>query len=132
MATASLEEVGSRISSLRDNLENQIIQQIDNAVINGHGVPRIANTSSVSFASIDGESILLHLDLRGICASTGSACATGSTEPSHVLSAMGLSPVEAQGTIRFSLGKDNTPEDIDRIAGVMREIVSQLRRISSI
>jgi len=132
MATASLEEVGSRIGSLRDNLENQIIQQIDNAVINGHGVPRIANTSSVSFASIDGESILLHLDLRGICASTGSACATGSTEPSHVLSAMGLSPVESQGTIRFSLGKDNTPEDIDRIAVVMREIVSQLRRISSI
>lgn len=132
MATASLDEVCWRIGSLRDNLEDQIMQKIDNVAINGQGVSRIPNTSSVSFASIDGESILLHLDLQGICASSGSACATGSAEPSHVLSAMGLNPIEAQGTIRFSLGKDTTQGDIDRTAGVLQEIVSRLRDISSI
>jgi cysteine desulfurase len=132
MATAFLDEICGRIGSLRDNLEDQIMHRIDNVTINGYDTSRIPNTSSVRFAFIDGESILLHLDLQGICASTGSACATGSAEPSHVLSAMGLSPVEAQGSIRFSLGKDNTQQDIDRIAEVMPGIVSQLRRISSI
>ena len=132
IAIETLDEAGSRMASLRDTFENQIMERIDNVTINGGGASRIPNTSSMSFASIDGESILLHLDLQGICASTGSACATGSPEPSHVLSAMGLSHVEAQGTIRFSLGRDNTQHDIDRICEVMPGIVSRLRRISSI
>ena len=132
IAIETLDEAGSRMASLRDTFENQIMERIDNVTINGGGASRIPNTSSMSFASIDGESILLHLDLQGICASTGSACATGSPEPSHVLSAMGLSHVEAQGTIRFSLGRDNTQHDIDRICEVMPGIVTRLRRISSI
>ncbi len=132
MAVETLDEAGTHIGSLRDSLENRIMEFIDDVTIHGQAAPRIPNTSSMSFASIDGESILLHLDLQGICASTGSACATGSPEPSHVLTAMGLSPVEAQGTIRFSLGKDTTMEDIDRLCEVMPGIVTRLRRISSI
>ncbi len=132
MAIAHLDEAGRYMTVLRDTFENQIMERIDNVTINGQGAPRIPNTSSMSFASIDGESILLHLDLLGVCASTGSACATGSPEPSHVLTAMGLSHVEAQGTIRFSLGKDTTLQDIDRLCEVMPGIVSRLRRISSI
>ena len=132
MAVEHLDEAGRHMTVLRDTFENQIMERIDNVTINGQGAPRIPNTSSMSFASIDGESILLHLDLLGVCASTGSACATGSPEPSHVLTAMGLSHVEAQGTIRFSLGKDTTLQDIDRLCEVMPGIVSRLRRISSI
>ena len=132
MAVETLDEAGAQMGSLRDTFENRIMELIDNVTINGQGAPRIPNTSSMSFAFIDGESILLHLDLQGICASTGSACATGSPEPSHVLSAMGLSPVEAQGTIRFSLGKDTTRQDMDRLCEVMPGIVTRLRRISSI
>ncbi|MCX5897657.1 MAG: aminotransferase class V-fold PLP-dependent enzyme, partial [Proteobacteria bacterium] len=89
-------------------------------------------TSNMSFLSIDGESILLHLDLRGICASTGSACTTGSPEPSHVLTAMGVPAYSAQGSIRFSLGKDNTEQEIDMVVDALAEITSQLRAITSL
>ena len=93
---------------------------------------RVPNTSNLSFPSVDGESILLHLDLRGICASTGSACTTDSPEPSHVLQAMGLEPRTAQGSIRFSLGHHNTAEEIDQTVEAMAEIVPRLATISSV
>jgi cysteine desulfurase len=100
--------------------------------INGAAAPRVPNTSSLSFESIDGESIVLGLDLRGIYVSTGSACSTGDPEPSHVLLAMGLSPKEAQGSIRVSLGKDTRDEDIDNVIDALTETIKRLRGISSI
>jgi cysteine desulfurase len=84
----------------------------------------------MGFASVEAESILLHLDLKGIAASSGSACTTGETEPSHVLTAMGVSPEIAQGTVRFSLGRENTAEEIDYTAAVLKAAVNQLRSIS--
>jgi cysteine desulfurase len=95
-------------------------------------VRRVPNTSNLSFPSVDGESILLHLDLRGICASTGSACTTDSPEPSHVLQAMGLESRTAQGSIRFSLGHHNTAEEVDQTVEAMAEIVPRLATISSV
>ena len=131
-AVASLDKTSAQVGFMRDYLENHIKDTIDNVTIHGLGARRIPNTTSIGFAAIDGESILLHLDLRGICASTGSACATGSTEPSHVLSAMGISPIDATSTIRFSLGRDNTLDEIDFTVKSLREIAERLRSISSI
>ena len=85
----------------------------------------------MAFSAVDGEAILLHLDLRGICAATGSACTTDEPEPSHVLLAMGVEPRLAQGAVRFSLGHDNTEDEIDQVIEAMAEIVPRLRAISS-
>lgn len=120
------------IACLRERLESQVLAQIPDIQINGAGAPRVANTSNISFYSIDGESILLHLDLRGICASTGSACTTGSPEPSHVLRAMGVPASIAQGSIRFSLGRDNTEHDINTVVEALVEITAHLRAITSL
>jgi cysteine desulfurase len=100
--------------------------------INGATAPRVPNTSSLSFQDIDGESIVLGLDVQGICVSTGSACSTGEPEPSHVLRAMGLSPRDAQGTIRVSLGHETREEDIDTTVRALMETVARLRQISSV
>jgi cysteine desulfurase len=121
-----------RTTVLRERLESQVMSRIADVQINGGGAPRVCNTSNMSFGSIDGESILLHLDLRGICASTGSACTTGIPEPSHVLTAMGVPAGSAQGSIRFSLGKDNTEQEIDMVVDALAEITSQLRAITSL
>ena len=131
IATEALEQETARLSGLRDRLERGILQQLDDVRVNSGGASRVPNTSSMSFPFVDGESILLHLDLRGICASTGSACTTDSPEPSHVLTAMGLEPRLAQGSIRFSLGHDNTAAQVDQTLEVMAEIVPQLCTISS-
>lgn len=120
------------LAALRDFFEQQVMERIERVKINGRDAPRVPNTSSMSFASVDGESVLLHLDLKGICASTGSACATGSAQPSHVMRAMGLSPIEAQSTVRFSLGRDTTREDLEFTIRVLQETVERLRGISSI
>jgi cysteine desulfurase len=132
IATQSLEQEAERLAGLRDRLERGIRERIDDVRVNSGGVRRVPNTSNLSFPFVDGESILLHLDLRGICASTGSACTTDSPEPSHVLQAMGLEPRTAQGSIRFSLGHHNTPEKIDQTVEAMAEIVPQLATISSV
>jgi cysteine desulfurase len=92
----------------------------------------VPNTSSLSFAGVDGESIVLGLDVEGICASTGSACSTGDPEPSHVLRAMGLSPREAQGSVRLSLGRETSPGDVDATVRALRSTVARLRRVSSV
>ncbi len=131
-AVQHLGEESVRVAKLRDLLETAIREKIENVQINGSDAPRVPNTSSISFASVDGESILLHLDLRGICASTGSACATGSPQPSHVLSAMGLSHMQAQSAIRFSLGRENSREDVERTIEAVRETIEKLRGISSV
>ncbi|MBK8596451.1 MAG: cysteine desulfurase [Holophagales bacterium] len=127
-----LEAESRRVSGLRDRLERQLLETVPRVSVNGAGSTRVPNTSSLSFQGIDGESIVLGLDLRGICASTGSACSTGEPEPSHVLLAMGLSRREAQGSIRLSLGRATRDEDVDVTVAALAETVQQLRRISSV
>jgi cysteine desulfurase len=132
LAFESAEAEGRRLRALRDRLEQQVLSSVPQVKINGAGAPRVPNTSSLSFRDVDGESVILGLDVEGICASTGSACSTGDPEPSHVLRAMGLSPREAQGSIRLSLGRETTPEGVDTTVRVLRDTVARLRRISSV
>jgi cysteine desulfurase len=132
LAVESAENESKRLQQLRDHLEVRIREAITGARINGAGAIRIANTTNISFDSVDGESIVLGLDLEGICISTGSACSTGEPEPSHVLTAMGLSPKEAQGSIRISLGKDTKEKDIDTTIDALAMTVTRLRSISSV
>jgi len=131
LAFEGAEAEGRRLQALRDRLEGQVRSAIRKVKVNGARAPRVPNTSNLSFEGVDGESIVLGLDVRGICASTGSACATGDPEPSHVLLAMGLPAREAQGSIRFSLGRETREEDIDVTVRALVDTVAQLRRISS-
>jgi cysteine desulfurase len=121
-----------RLQDLRNKFETKISSAVAGMKINGASEPRVPNTSSLSFESVDGESIVLGMDLRGIYISTGSACSTGDPEPSHVLRAMGLSPKEAQGSIRVSLGKDTREADLDTVVTALADTVIRLRSISSI
>jgi cysteine desulfurase len=124
------EKEHANLRRLRDKLEQGIIEKIPRVKINGHPTERLSGISNISFEFIEGESLLLSLDLEGIAASTGSACASGTSEPSHVLTAMCVEPVLAQGTLRFSLGHENTEEDIDYILNVLPNIVARLREMS--
>lgn len=132
LAFEKAETEGRRLSVLRDRLESRVSSTVPGVKVNGAGAPRVPNTSSLSFRDVDGESIVLGLDVEGICASTGSACSTGDPEPSHVLLAMGLSPREAQGSIRLSLGRETSEEDIDTTVRTLTSTVARLRRISSV
>ncbi|MCB4792861.1 MAG: cysteine desulfurase NifS [Elusimicrobia bacterium] len=127
-----LEKENKKLSLLRDKLWNGLKNTIADISLNGHPTLRLPNTLDVSFNYIESESIILNLDLKGIAVSGGSACASGSTEPSHVLTAMGVEPTCAQGAVRFSLGKDNTGEDIDYVLEVLPPIVKKLRDMSPI
>lgn len=120
-----------RLSQLRDHLEQEIQRLIPDVTINGHPKQRLPNTTNISFAGAEGESILLYLDLAGIDVSTGSACATGSLDPSHVLMATNLDPEYAHGSIRFSLGRMTTEEDIDQVLKNMPGIISKIRKMST-
>jgi cysteine desulfurase len=130
LAKTDLEERSLRVRSLRDKLENGLLASIPNSLVNGDGDQRLPNTSSISFEYVEGESILLKLSDKGICASSGSACTSGSLEPSHVLRAMGVPFTAAHGSIRFSLSSYNTEEEMNYILEVMPPIVEQLREIS--
>lgn len=132
IACSGMEQEQVRLSMFRDRLEELLLQKIDDIIIHGKAAPRVPNTTSISFLSVEGESVLLHLDLRGICASAGSACTTGTTEPSHVLRAMGVTAQVAQSALRFSLGKDTNEKDIDTVAEALSDIIEKLRRVSSI
>jgi cysteine desulfurase len=132
MAVRNQEATIQKLLRLRGKFEASIMKNIEGIHIHGMHAPRIPNTSSISFPFIEGESILLHLDLKGIYASSGSACSADSPEPSHVLRAMGVPPLTAQGTIRFSLGKDNTDEEMGYVIQSLIEITSRLREISTI
>jgi cysteine desulfurase len=120
-----------RVCSLRDKLESELLDRVDRVEIHGAQAERLPHTTSVGFSSVEAESILLHLDLKGIAASSGSACTTGDPEPSHVLSAMGISPELARGSIRISLGRENTEEEVDYTVSVLEDSIRQLRSISS-
>jgi cysteine desulfurase len=131
LAFESSETEGQRLRALRDRLEREVSSAIRRVKLNGARAPRVPNTSNMSFQGVDGESIVLGLDVRGICVSTGSACSTGDPEPSHVLLAMGLSAREAQGSIRLSLGRETREEDIGLTVQTLVETVERLRRVSS-
>jgi len=129
LAKRDLPEEG-RIKELRDYLYKGVTSGIEEIHLNGHPENRLPNTLNMSFTYLEGESIILNLDMEGIAASTGSACTSGTLEPSHVLTAMGVDPVKTQGSIRFSLGRDNTKEDMDYVIGVLPPIIKRLRAMS--
>ncbi len=130
IALATLDDENIRVRALRDKLENFILANIPNTIRNGAKEPRLPNTTNICFEFVEAEAILLLLDKAGICASSGSACTTGSLDPSHVLSAMGISPMRARGSVRFSLGIYNTDEDVDHVIKTLPPIIARLRAIS--
>lgn len=130
LAMSRLQEENTRVKALRDRLEDTILASVPNTARNGAREPRLPNTSNLAFDFVEAEAILMLLDRAGICASSGSACTTGSLDPSHVLSAMGLSPMRARGSLRFSLGIDNTDEDVNYLLAQLPPIIAKLRAIS--
>lgn len=122
----------AQIAELRDRLENTIVSAIGQVAVNGTGAARVPNTSNLSFDGIEGEAMVISLDLKGVAVSTGAACSSGAIEPSHVLTAMGLSPERARGSIRFSLGKQNTAEDVEFALTLVPEVVARLRELSPV
>ena len=120
-----------RILRMRDRLVTELSNSVENLVFNGHPINRLDNNVSVSFRGVEGEPVLMGLDFAGICASSGSACSSASVEPSHVLLAIGRSAEEAQGTLRITLGRDNSEEDIDYLLDVLPNLVNKLRAMPS-
>jgi cysteine desulfurase len=119
-----------KVSTQRDRLQQGVLAQVEDAGINGEGALRVPNTSNIYFDHIDGEAMVISLDLKGLAASTGAACSSGAIEPSHVLMAMGLPSDRARASIRFSLGKQNTAEEIDFALALVPEAVARLRELS--
>ncbi len=130
LALATLNDENTRVRALRDRLEETLIRSISGTVRNGSKEPRLPNTANLSFDGIEAEAVLLLLDQAGICASSGSACTTGSLEPSYVLTAMGLSSARARSSVRFSLGIYNTAEEVDHLLKELPPIIAKLRAMS--
>ncbi len=130
MAKSDMVDEMQRVRMLRDRLENHILDTVPNTLLNGVRENRLPNTLSVSFEYVEGESILLMLDQLGICASSGSACTSGTLEPSHVLRALGVPFTAAHGSIRFSLSHYNTQEEIDYLCGHIPRLIERLREMS--
>jgi cysteine desulfurase len=120
------------LAELRDRLESIILNRVELVAVNGGGAPRVPNTTNISFDCLEGEAMVIALDLKGLAVSTGAACSSGAIEPSHVLTAMGLSADRARGSIRFSLGKQNTAEDVEFALKLVPEVVARLREISPV
>jgi cysteine desulfurase len=130
IARARMAAEGDRIGALRDRLEDGILRAVTRTTVNGARTPRVSNTTNISFERVEAESLLIALDLEGIAVSTGSACSSGTLEPSHVLKAMGLPTHRTQNSIRFSLGAANTEADVDRTVAVLPGLVEKLRNLS--
>ena len=130
LAAANMTEENTRVRALRDRLETELCNRIPNAKVNGGKAERLPNTTNISFEFIEGESILLLMDQFAICASSGSACTSGSLQPSHVLRAMGVPYTMAHGSVRFSLSVYNTDEDIDLVIEKLPPIIERLRGMS--
>jgi len=131
-ANAIREETGQRCSALRDRIIGSVLEQIPGTRLNGHATERLPNNANFSFTGVEGEPILLGLDVAGIAASSGSACSSGSLEPSHVLLALGQSAETARGSLRLTLGRDNTDEEVDYLLGVLVDLVQRLRQLPSL
>ena len=121
-----------RIAKMRDQIEQGILQAVNSAGVNGEGAPRVPNTTNIFFDYIEGEALVIALDLKGLAVSTGAACSSGAIEPSHVLTAMGLSSERARASLRFSLGKQNTAEDVEFAINLIPEAVARLRELSPV
>lgn len=130
LAAANLVDENTRVRGLRDRLENFVLTRIPYSTRNGSRDHRLPNTLNVAFDFVEAEAVLMLLDQIGVCASSGSACTTGSLDPSHVLTAMGLNPMRARGSVRFSLGLDNTAEEVDYLCKHLPGIIQRLRDIS--
>ena len=130
LAANRMEEENTKVKALRDKLERELLRQVPSSRVNGGGAERLPNTTSISFESIEGESILLLMDEFGICASSGSACTSGSLQPSHVLRAMGVPFTMAHGSVRFSLSVYNTEEEVDFVIDKIPPIIERLRDLS--
>jgi len=130
-AALDLDPQPERLAALRDRLESAVLERIPGVHINAGSTPRTPNTTNLRFDGISGEALVIALDLRGFAASSGSACSSGAVEPSHVLTAMGLTPDEARASIRISLGHGNTEEQVDALVEAMIDSVTHLRRISN-
>jgi cysteine desulfurase len=131
LARTRMAEESPRLAALRDRLEQGILSAVSNTEVNGARASRVPNTTNISFDRVEAESLLIALDLEGIAVSTGSACSSGTLEPSHVLKAMNLSSHRAQNSIRFSLGTANTQAEIDHVIAVLPRIVAKLRSLTA-
>ncbi len=129
IARSSLAAEAARVGALRDRLEAGILAQVPGSKVNAGGAARVPNTTNIAFDRVEAESLLIALDLEGIAVSTGSACSSGTLEPSHVLRAMGLPHGRVQSSIRFSLGSTTTPGEIDRVLAVLPAVVRRLRAV---
>ena len=130
IASSDMEQESKRLWNLTEKLKDGLLEKLDYIYVNSHPTQRLPNTMNISFDYVEGESILLNLDMKGVAASTGSACSSGSLEPSHVLLALGICSATAQGAIRFSLGRSNTEEDVNFILDELPIIVNRLWSMS--
>ena len=126
------EETSQRCAALRDRIIDSVLQQIPGSRLNGHATQRLPNNANFSFTGVEGEPILLGLDMARIAASSGSACSSGSLEPSHVLLALGQSAEIARGSLRLTLGRDNTEDEVEYLLGVLVDLVQRLRQLPSL
>jgi cysteine desulfurase len=129
LAMGKIEKEAVRLAALRDRLEEKILSTVSGTAVNGERSQRVPNTTNISFDRIEAESLLIALDLEGIAVSTGSACSSGTLEPSHVLKAMGFPAHRTQNAIRFSLGLFSTEQEVDHVAAMLPPIVEKLRAL---
>ncbi len=132
IAVKTMPSTIERLTPLRDRFIKTVLDAVSETSLNGHPIHRLPHNANIAFKRIEGESILLQLDLHGISASSGSACSSKSLNPSHVLTAMGLDPVEVHGSVRFTFGRRTTDEDVDYVLGVLPDVVNKLRSISAV
>lgn len=132
LSKRKLAEDAARISALRDRLERGLQQRVPHSRVNGADAPRTPNTTNITFSGIEGEALVIALDLKGLACSTGAACSSGAVEPSHVLTAIGLPPEEARASLRFSLGRHTTDDEIDYAMQAVPAAVNQLRELSPV
>jgi cysteine desulfurase len=122
----------AKMSAMRDRIEQTILSEVEATGVNGEGAPRVPNTTNIHFDYIEGEALVIALDLKGLAVSTGAACSSGAIEPSHVLTAMGLPPEIARASLRFSLGKQNTQDDVQFALALVPQTVARLRELSPV
>ncbi len=132
LAREKLVADASRLAALRDRLQQGLLAQVPHTRANGGRAPRTPNTTNITFPFIEGEALVIALDLKGVACSTGAACSSGAIEPSHVLTAVGLAPEDARASLRFSLGRENTEEDVELALAVIPGVVEHLRELSPV
>ena len=130
LALSGLQDESARIHTLRDRLERELLSRVPHAWVNAALAPRVPNTANITFPFIEGESMVIALDLKGVACSTGAACSSGAVEPSHVLMAIGLAPEDARATLRLSLGHQTTEEEIDFALETIPPVIERLRQLS--